>query len=83
MFPGQGSQFVNMARELYDCEPVFRAEVDTCSELLRSWLGRDLRQLLFPEKAQDTEAAVLLGQTQFTQPALFVIEYALARQLNE
>ncbi|MBS0156099.1 MAG: SDR family NAD(P)-dependent oxidoreductase, partial [Nitrospira sp.] len=83
MFPGQGSQYVNMARELYDGESVFRAEVDTCSELLHPWLGRDLRQLLFPEEVQEAEAAALLAQTQFTQPALFVIEYALARQLNQ
>ena len=35
MFPGQGTQYVDMARELYQTEPTFRAQVEQCSELLR------------------------------------------------
>ncbi|HVK93232.1 MAG TPA: amino acid adenylation domain-containing protein, partial [Noviherbaspirillum sp.] len=83
MFPGQGTQYVNMAKALYQSEATFRAEVDTCSELLHTWLGRDLRQILFPDATQAEQAAALLQQTHITQPALFVVEYALARQLNE
>ena len=79
MFPGQGSQYVNMGRELYESEEVFAAQVDLCSELLQPHLGVDLRSLLYPsaEAVADTEQK--LDQTQFTQPALFVVEYALAR----
>jgi acyl transferase domain-containing protein len=83
LFPGQGTQYVNMARELYQSEETFRAVVDRCSELLKPLIGHDLRQLLYPEPALTEEAASLLRQTQFTQPALFVVEYALARQLDE
>lgn len=83
MFPGQGAQYVEMAKELYQSETTFRAEVDICSEKLLPTLGLDLRHILFPEQAKAGESAVLINQTQFTQPALFVIEYALARQLNE
>ena len=81
MFPGQGTQYVGMAKELYRFEPLFRKEVDHCAELLKGPLGLDLRELLYPS-AQDVESSELrqgLDQTAFTQPALFVVEYALAK----
>lgn len=78
MFPGQGAQHVNMGKELYDSEPQFREVVDHCCALLKPYLGVDLRDILYPQK--DTESATKkLKQTALTQPALFVIEYALAR----
>ncbi len=79
MFSGQGSQYVNMGKELYENEPVFRAEVDRCCELLQPYLKRDLRTLLYPAAGEEESAAEELNQTAFTQPALFVIEYALAK----
>jgi len=48
MFSGQGSQYVNMGRELYETEPLFREQVDTCAELLTPVLKLDLREILFP-----------------------------------
>ncbi|MEA5513966.1 type I polyketide synthase [Nodularia sp. UHCC 0506] len=69
MFPGQGSQYINMARELYDTETVFREQIDHCSELLK----HDLYSQIY---SQDSEQ---LKQTSIAQPALFVIEYALAQ----
>ena len=79
LFPGQGAQYVDMGRGLYAAEPVFRQQVDACVELLRPHLGFDLRQVLFPEAGNSTEAAARLSQTSITQPALFVIEFALAK----
>ncbi|QFS52514.1 type I polyketide synthase [Nostoc sphaeroides] len=79
MFPGQGAQYVNMARELYQIELTFRVQVDSCSELLKPILGLDIRQILYPEPEQVDVAAQQLKQTEITQPALFVIEYALAQ----
>ncbi|MDR3706715.1 MAG: amino acid adenylation domain-containing protein [Capsulimonadaceae bacterium] len=78
LFPGQGSQHVNMARELYDTEPAFRQDVDACAERLTQHLGLDLRDLLFPCPEKAEEAARLLTETRVTQPALFAIEYAVA-----
>jgi acyl transferase domain-containing protein len=80
MFPGQGAQRVNMALELYRHESEFRDIVDRCSELLMPDLGTDLRELIYPVQESD-EAASRLEQTFITQPAVFVIEYALARTL--
>jgi phthiocerol/phenolphthiocerol synthesis type-I polyketide synthase E len=79
MFPGQGAQYVNMASELYQVEPVFREQVDRCSELLKPYLVLDLRQVFYPSQEQAEEAAQQLQQTAITQPALFAIEYALAK----
>ena len=79
LFPGQGAQHADMARELYETEPVFRAEVDRALAALRPHLGLDLGPLLYPSAAGFEEASRRLTETALTQPALFVIEYALAR----
>jgi acyl transferase domain-containing protein/acyl carrier protein len=79
MFSGQGAQYVNMALELYQTEPTFREQVDICSELLKPHLGLDLRHVLFPSKELTEVATQQITQTAIAQPALFVIEYALAK----
>lgn len=77
MFPGQGSQYPRMARYLYEREQTFREEIDRCAELLKPGLGRDLRRILFAEPAEANDAE--LQQTAVAQPALFAVEYSLAR----
>ncbi|MGF1938039.1 MAG: polyketide synthase [Nostoc sp. ChiQUE02] len=79
MFSGQGSQYANMSRELYEVEATYRKHVDTCAKILQPHLGLDIRHLLFPEPEEIEAASQKLQQTAFTQPALFVIEYALAQ----
>ena len=79
LFPGQGAQYVNMGRELFDTEPRFRDEVNVCCELLRPHLGIDLREVLYPREAESEDAERRLNETLLAQPALFVIEYALAQ----
>ncbi len=79
MFPGQGAQYVNMGRAVYESEGAFRREVDECAEVLRPLLGEDLRTMLYPSKDQEAAAQERITQTSVTQPALFVIEHALAR----
>ncbi|KAG1657628.1 Phthiocerol/phenolphthiocerol synthesis polyketide synthase type I PpsE [Nymphon striatum] len=78
LFPGQGAQYVQMGKALYENEPVFTEAVDHCAELLMDTLQQDIRELIFP-KVNNAEAENRLKDTRFTQPALFVIEYALAQ----
>ncbi|BBM86753.1 type I polyketide synthase [Candidatus Uabimicrobium amorphum] len=72
MFTGQGSQYKKMARHLYETEPSFRADLEYCQARLK--LETKLLDVIFGET--DSE---LIHQTQYTQPALFSIEYALAK----
>jgi amino acid adenylation domain-containing protein len=79
LFPGQGSQFAGMGSSLYKSEPVYRREVDECSEILQPLLGLDLRDVLFPVDVAAPEAAERIQQTQFAQTGIFVTEFAMAR----
>ena len=116
MFPGLGTQYVNMAWELYQAEPIFQQQVDRCCEFLKLHLDLDLRDVMYPnrspqpplprgakkevvppllrgdrgdkfdlrkmlgrEEKQADEATEKLNQTYLSQPAIFVIEYALAQ----
>ncbi|WP_163853077.1 type I polyketide synthase [Paenibacillus elgii] len=82
MFTGQGAQHIYMGAELYESAPVYREQVDRCAERLQPLLGLNLRNVLYPPPSQAEEAASRLRQTALTQPALFVLEYALAKQLE-
>ena len=48
MFSGAGEQYIGMGRGLYDSEPVFREQVDLCSEMIKPQLGLDLREVIYP-----------------------------------
>jgi amino acid adenylation domain-containing protein len=78
LFPGQGAQYLNMGRQLYETEPVFQQAVDTCAELLEPYLQTDIRSVIYAQSS-DMVAVERLKNTRFTQPALFVTEYAMAR----
>ena len=71
LFPGQGSQHVGMARGLHDAEPVFREIFDQCAAGFAEHLGIDLSAEVFDGSG--------LEPTDLAQPALFAVEYALAR----
>jgi amino acid adenylation domain-containing protein len=83
MFPGQGAQYVDMARELYTTAPAFRREMDRCAQILEPHLGVNLLSLLYPSDLSADEATVRITQTAITQPLLFTVEYALGMQWKE
>ncbi len=106
MFPGLGDHYEAMGLRLYQSEPIFRQTIDRCCSILKPFLRKDLREVLYPSglsaapASSTTEAdkpnlrelfrapnndsgtqksSSLLDQTLFAQPALFIIEYALAQ----
>lgn len=73
LFPGQGTQYPGMARQLYDEEPRVRAILERCDAHLRQHFDTPLLDALY---RRDDPA--LLQDTRFAQPAVFAISYALA-----
>lgn len=78
LFPGQGAQYQGMAAAFHEREQVFREAVDDCLAEVAPELQGTLSDLLLKQPV-DTTARSPLDQTRYTQPVLFVFEYALAR----
>ncbi|MEM1168905.1 MAG: type I polyketide synthase [Cyanobacteria bacterium P01_H01_bin.35] len=74
LFTGQGSQYVNMGRQLYETAPLFREAINKCDEIFSSEVEESLLKILYQD---DNSKASLLSQTAYTQPALFALEYSL------
>jgi polyketide synthase PksJ len=89
MFPGQGSQYINMGFELYCTESVFREHMDRCFEILKPLMSYDLKEILYPSSEghrsdRSNESYIPpINQTEIAQPVLFIFEYALAKLLSK
>ena len=78
MFPGQGAQYPDMGRGLYESEPEFRRHIDQCAQILESSTGHRLQEILYPA-TNSAEARQRLMATVAAQPAIFSVEFALAK----
>ena len=78
MFSGQGAQHAGMAAQLYRTQSVFRDAMDRCHALAKPSLAQGLLDVTFAEGGEDA----LVNRTDYTQPALFAVEYALTELLK-
>ncbi len=81
VFSGQGSQHLNMAAALYRSERAFSKHLDECAELLIPHLRCDLREVIYGAGARSADGPdeERINETWLTQPALFAVEYSLAK----
>jgi amino acid adenylation domain-containing protein len=77
MFPGQGAQYLNMGRELYQQEPVFAGAVNECVALLKGTGHENILDVIYADAS--AEATEKLKNTFYTQPAIFITSYAMAK----
>ncbi|MCP5054248.1 MAG: AMP-binding protein, partial [bacterium] len=83
MFPGQGSQYVNMGLGLYHTEPLFRNQMDRCFEILTPLMETDIKEILYPAVSDNNTGSDLspIYHAGYSQPILFSFQYALAKVL--
>ncbi len=77
LFPGQGTHYPAMGKDLYKRFPAFREALDACRNSLITQTGTDIFDVLYPEKNRSDSSE--LNNTLYAQPALFSVSYALAK----
>jgi acyl transferase domain-containing protein/acyl carrier protein len=82
MYSGQGSEYINMGRDLYEKEESFRRDIDRCFEYLTPLIGKDIKFILYPQGEQEMkEAEKNIHRFYYTQPVKFIYEYAYSHLL--
>jgi epothilone polyketide synthase D len=74
LFTGQGAQYADMGKELYETSKTFRSVLDDCMAKLNVHMDVDIKTVIFPTDDKKT----MVDETAYTQPCMFAIEYALA-----
>ncbi len=85
LFPGQGSQYVNMFLDLRDTEPVVRATFDEADRVMTPILGRPLTSYIYTNGTEEElkQAEKELKNTAITQPAMLTADVVVARMLKK
>ncbi|HEX6887240.1 MAG TPA: beta-ketoacyl synthase N-terminal-like domain-containing protein, partial [Candidatus Nanopelagicales bacterium] len=84
LFTGQGSQYVNMLRELRDSEPIVREVYDEADRIMTPLLGKPLSDFVFSDAQDEATLKRLHGQllqTEITQPAVLTTDAAMTELL--
>jgi len=84
LYPGQGSQYVNMLQPLRDCEPIVADTFAEADRIMTPILGKPLSEFVFADRSDEAALAHAeedLRQTAITQPAVLTADLALTRLL--
>lgn len=84
MFPGQGSQYVNMLRDLLDLSPEVRDTFAEADAVMTPIFGKPLTEYIFVDgdEVAEAKAKEALRDTTITQPAVLTCNVALTRMLK-
>lgn len=78
MFPGQGNQYFEMLKDAYQEEPFIKEILDNGFDTLQKLTGEDYKEIIGYTETSNKD---LINNTKYTQPILFLVEYALAKYL--
>ncbi|OXB23745.1 hypothetical protein B0A80_09800 [Flavobacterium tructae] len=78
MCTGSGAQYLNMGKNLYEKEPYFKELIDKGFSIIKTLTGVDVTKVLYEENSA-AEKNTDINKNEFTQPIVFVFEYALAK----
>ncbi|MDL2141592.1 beta-ketoacyl synthase N-terminal-like domain-containing protein [Flavobacterium tructae] len=78
MCTGSGAQYLNMGKNLYEKEPYFKELIDKGFSIIKALTGVDVTKVLYEENSA-AEKNTDINKNEFTQPIVFVFEYALAK----
>jgi bacillaene synthase trans-acting acyltransferase len=78
MFSGQGSQYFQMGRELYDCDATFREWMIRLDGIAQELSGRSVIETIYSDARGKAD---IFDRTLLTHPAIFMVEYSLAQSL--
>ncbi|MFH0974431.1 MAG: SDR family NAD(P)-dependent oxidoreductase [Spirochaetota bacterium] len=86
LFPGQGNQYINMFKDLYNKYKVFKDTFDEADRIMYDFMGKGISDLFFQNddiSGSDLEAAEEMVQpTEITQPAVLAVDYAMFKLLR-
>ena len=84
MFTGQGSQYLGMAKQLYENSPIVAQTFEKAEKIWYNYYSYSIKEIIFGSEKLSAEAnKKRLTDTKFTQPALFIVDVAIARLLAE
>lgn len=78
LFSGIGTQYIDMGKELYSNQPIFKEKMDEGLSILNEITNDDYFSILFPENKEDSK----INELKYAEPLLFLVEYALAYLLE-
>lgn len=78
MFPGQGNQYIEMLKDVYEEETMIKEIIDNGFETLEALTGENYKEIIGYTETSNRD---LINNTKYTQPILFLVEYALAKYL--
>jgi len=80
MFSGQGSQYYQMGKALFEQQPIFRKWMLKLNEIASDTLGESILDKLYD---QSKSKSSLFDQTLYSHPAIFMVEYSLSQVFLE